>query len=93
MHPIISYVAEAWDRALLAGVTLDLNDLKLSEVFQACRDGAAANPSWSSQLYSTQLNLRLWTVSPDDYWWLPPLKQRAGAQGECTEIVIFLFHA
>ena len=72
MHPIISYVAEEWDAAVVEKRAANLNALKMAPLAKLCRDAANEHPSWNLELYLRDLRLlNVWVVATG-MWWISP---------------------
>jgi hypothetical protein len=78
VHPIVRYVAEESDAAVVEARTLDIDSLKLSEVAEMCTSTAAEQPFWCPELYMEDLTSLVDDVPAEDRWWLPPLPQVKG---------------
>jgi hypothetical protein len=78
-HPIIDVIGEEWERAETEGRSPDLEVITRSKITEQCREGLAAHPEWSRKLTMVNLPVLLWTIPPEDIWWLPPPDEQTSA--------------
>lgn len=57
MHPVISYVVEELDSAVVGQCVANISTLKIADLHKLCKDVEDENPSWNSELYMKDLRL------------------------------------
>ena len=70
MHPVISYVAEEWDSAIVGQRVPNISTFKVAELHKLCKDVEDENPSWNPELFMKDLRLLSVHVVATDMWWV-----------------------
>ncbi|KAI9434982.1 hypothetical protein H4582DRAFT_2059863 [Lactarius indigo] len=71
IHPVITYVAEEWQKAMDKRRKPDFASLKLADVLQLCDERVAQHPEWNAQLHMKNLDTLVGLQKEEDRWWLP----------------------
>ncbi|KAI9432716.1 hypothetical protein H4582DRAFT_2083106 [Lactarius indigo] len=71
IHPVITYVAEEWQKATDERRKPDFASLKLADVLQLCDERVAQHPEWNAQLHMKNLDTLVGLQKEEDRWWLP----------------------